>query len=237
MCSVSLADLVPAELGTALPGSGAHASTLDVEIFDQLNGPASGFGERFWSLIAASNPAIEALLKSGTVASLSYSDRYFQNPPSVSLLGSILGFFKDRLASNADVHVQTLFKQPRGESRRVFDDWPSIDDFEEFGRMWLSVKTGAKVQLDIQGSNRDVPHHRKLLVEFTDGQRLKVRFDQGMGYWQLRYASSRDVGFDFTEPVDDQLMLMAERFQKAKVINAEQKWATDVLVELGEAGT
>ncbi|BDX20193.1 DEAD/DEAH box helicase [Halopseudomonas aestusnigri] len=230
-----LANLVPAELGMALPGSVANASTLDIEIFDQLNGPASDFGQRFWSLIAASNPTIDALLKSGTVASLSYSDRYFQNPPSVSLLGSILGFFKDRLSTDADVHVQTLFKQPRGESRRVFDDWPSIDDFEEFGRMWLSVKTGAKVQLDIQASNREVPHHRKLLVEFTDGQRLKVRFDQGMGYWLLRYASSREVWFDFTESVNDQLMLMAERFQKANVMNAEQKWSTDVLVELSKA--
>lgn len=68
--------------------------------------------------------------------------------------------------------------------------------------------------------------------EFESGRCLKVRFDQGVTYWRVRFGSHRDMWFDFDRPVEDQVMQMAAVIDAAQVQNSEQKWATDVLVEL-----
>ncbi|MNE17867.1 hypothetical protein D3C80_1108660 [compost metagenome] len=84
----------------------------------------------------------------------------------------------------------------------------------------------------MESSNREIPHHRALELEFEDGRALKVRFDQGVAYWQVRFGSHSDMWFDFDQASQDQLMHMARVVETARVQNSEQKWATDVLVEL-----
>mgnify|MGYP006152536541 CR=1 FL=1 len=91
---------------------------------------------------------------------------------------------------------------------------------------------GQAVDLLVETSNRDVPHRRRLDLEFEDGRSLRVRFDQGIAYWQVRFGSHAEMWFDFDLEAQDQLMHMAKVVETAKVQNSEQKWATDVLVEL-----
>ncbi len=80
-------------------------------------------------------------------------------------------------------------------------------------------------------SPRDIPHHRKLTVTFEDGQVLKIRFDQGMGYWRINFASQWHY-FDFRDDVSFQLVKMAQACNEGNVANSEESWATDVLVEV-----
>ncbi|MNP38288.1 hypothetical protein D3C76_1317940 [compost metagenome] len=125
-----------------------------------------------------------------------------------------------------------MFKSGRQQGRKAYDDWSSQEDFEFFTSKWLSVMVGQAVDLTVEASNRDVPHRRRLDLEFEDGRTLKVRFDQGIAYWQVRFRSHSDMWFDFDLAVQDQLMHMAKVVETARVQNSEQKWSTDVLVEL-----
>ncbi|HBO7935330.1 TPA: helicase, partial [Pseudomonas aeruginosa] len=163
---------------------------------------------------------------------LTYSDRYIQNPAVVTILGAVLKDLKSRISADAVVQVKTLFKSGRLQGRKAFDDWANQDDFEFFSRNWLSAMVGHQVELIVESSNREIPHHRRLELEFEDGRTLKVRFDQGVAYWQVRFSSHSDMWFDFDLAAQDQLMHMARIVETARIQNSEQKWATDVLVEL-----
>jgi len=213
---------------TSAPNVGAK----DLQIHDELNGPLLRFGERFWDLVSEQNSQIAELLEAERITKIIYSDRYIQNPAVVTILGSLLMHMKDRLAEDATAQVRTLFKAGRSQGQKAFEDWVDQDDFEFFASKWLSAMVGKNVDFYVEESNRDIPHHRKLLLEFESGRCLKVRFDQGVAYWRVRFGSHRDMWFDFDRPVEDQVMQMATVIDAAQVQNSEQKWATDVLVEL-----
>lgn len=171
-------------------------------------------------------------METSNIRRVTYSDRYIQNPAVITILGTVFKYLKGRIAAGAEVQVFTLFKSGRLQGRKAYDDWSSQDDFEFFASKWLSAMVGQAVDLVVEASNRDVPHRRRLDLEFEDGRTLKVRFDQGIAYWQVRFRSHSDMWFNFDLPAEDQVMHMAKLLETARVQNSEQKWSTDVLVEL-----
>lgn len=216
-----------------LPDSADKSVIADIQIHEELNGELLQFGERFWSLLSSQNEHIANAIATTKVKRVTYSDRYVQNPATISILGTIFQQLKSKLSENATVQVGTLFKSQKTPGRRIFDDWANQADFEFFTSKWLSAMVGRVIDLDVAESNRDIPHHRKLEIEFEDGRTLKVRFDQGVAYWRIR---CNDIWFDFDLPVDEQVIRMAGLLDGAKVQNSERKWSTDVLVELKEGG-
>ncbi|MEQ4538991.1 MAG: DEAD/DEAH box helicase [Billgrantia sp.] len=203
----------------------------DLTIYDELNGPLLKFGENFWQLVGRESPQVLQVLEGKKLHRLSYSDRYIQNPAAVALLGALFLSLKPNMQPETEVHVKTLFKAGRIQGRRAFDDWGCQADFQFFTEKWLSAMVDKQVELTLETSNRDIAHHRKLELEFEDASWLKVRFDQGLGYWRLRFRSARDSWFDFSLPREEQVLQMGKAVDGAKVFNSEQKWATDVLVE------
>ena len=143
------------------------------------------------------------------------SDRYIQNPAVITILGTLFKFLKGRIAADAQLQVSTLFKSGKLQGRKAFDDWARQDDFEFFVSNWLSAMAGQAVNLVVETSNRDVPHRRRLDLEFEDGRSLRVRFDQGIAYWQIRFGSHADMWFDFDIEAQDQLMHMAKVVETA----------------------
>ena len=63
------------------------------------------------------------------------------------------------------------------------------------------------------------------------GQILKIRFDQGMGYWRIKFAS-KWYNVDFNDSVSFRSGNMALSCKEGNVVNSEESWATDVLVEV-----
>ncbi|MBL5912557.1 hypothetical protein JBO41_10570 [Enterobacter asburiae] len=62
---------------------------------------------------------------------------------------------------------------------------------------------------------------------------LKIRFDQGMGYWDIKFPPVW-TNFDFNDDVTSQLHNMAKACMEGKVINREENWSTDVVFEVME---
>lgn len=204
----------------------------DIQIHDELNGPFVEFGKRFWSHLCKGNEQLSSSVDTGIISRLTYTDRYIQNPAAVVILGALLNYFKGRVSPSADICINTLFKSAKSPGRRIFDDWANQDDFEGFAQQWLSVMTGREVLLEVAVSNRDIAHHRTLLIEFDDGKVVKVRLDQGVGYWQLRLQSQSNLWLDFNLDAQDQVHKVAQAIDSAQIQCAEHKWSTDVLIEL-----
>ena len=216
-----------------LPGKAANAveRVKDIEIHKQLNGPLSQFGQRFWDALFNNHEEAHSLMKNQRITSVHYTDRYLQNPVALALLGAILKPLKTKLTDNAELGLDTLFKPKDRPGNRPFHDWMSEADFQDFADQWFTAAMGRAVELTVFDSPRDIPHHRKLTVTFEDSQMLKIRFDQGMGYWRIDFPYAWR-NFDFTDDVTYQLVKLAQACQEGKVLNSEESWATDVLVEV-----
>lgn len=225
-------DTLALEFQSTPDGKSSQALIKDISIQHELNGSVHKFGEKFWELVSAKVNSVGDALRSQKIRKISYSDRYIQNPVAISILGSLLMHLKPSLAEGAVVELNTLFKRGKLVGQRAFDDWVSQDDFEFFAQKWLTAMTGKKALMNVELSNRDIPHRRKLVIEFENSSELHLRFDQGVGYWQIRFGHSRSIFFNFSLPVEDQLMQMARALESASIQNSESKWATDVVVEL-----
>lgn len=174
-----------------LPAKATNAveRVKDIQIHKQLNGPLSQFGQRFWDVLFNDHEEAQSLMNNTRITGVHYTDRYLQNPVALALLGSILRPLKTKLTDGAEVTLDTLFKDKDRPGNRPFHDWMSIADFQDFADQWFAAALGRPVELTVFDSPRDIPHHRKLTVTFEDGQVLKIRFDQGMGYWRINFSS------------------------------------------------
>lgn len=219
--------------GFILPAKATNAveRVKDIQIHKQLNGPLSQFGQRFWDVLFNDHEEAQSLMNNTRITGVHYTDRYLQNPVALALLGSILRPLKTKLTDGAEVTLDTLFKDKDRPGNRPFHDWMSIADFQDFADQWFAAALGRPVELTVFDSPRDIPHHRKLTVTFEDGQVLKIRFDQGMGYWRINFSSQWHY-FDFRDDVSFQLVKMAQACKEGNVANSEESWATDVLVEV-----
>lgn len=216
-----------------LPAKATNAveRVKDIQIHKQLNGALSQFGQRFWDVLFNDHEEAQSLMNNTRITGVHYTDRYLQNPVALALLGSILRPLKTKLTDGAEVTLDTLFKDKDRPGNRPFHDWMSIADFQDFADQWFAAALGRPVELTVFDSPRDIPHHRKLTVTFEDGQVLKIRFDQGMGYWRINFSSQWHY-FDFRDDVSFQLVKMAQACKEGNVANSEESWATDVLVEV-----
>ncbi|WP_176493994.1 DEAD/DEAH box helicase [Cobetia sp. 5-25-4-2] len=212
----------------------SDTGAVDVQIQDELNGSLQTFGERFWEFVCNQNPNISTVLGTEKIIKITYSDRYIQNPAVIAILGALFLPLRVLISESANVQICTLFKISHTQGKKAFDNWAKEEDFQYFADKWISAMVGKNVDVVIKKSNRDIPHHRKLDLEFESGKTLKVQFDQGVAYWRVRFGSHRDIWFDFDQSMDSQLLQMSKVIDTAEVHNSEKKWATDVLVKIHE---
>ncbi|MCK9619132.1 MAG: DEAD/DEAH box helicase [Methylobacter sp.] len=209
----------------------AESLVFDIEIVSELNGALISFGYRFWEHINSQHEELSALWENGKVTEVIYSDRYIQNPAAVTLLSALLKPVFDKNVNGNALTVNTLFKPKERNGNRAHHDWASRDKFESFAQKWMSKKLGAPVIMNIFDSVRDIPHHRKLIIKLDSGKAIKVRLDQGIDYWNIKFEKFAESYFDFDDSVDYQLVSMSDVCGRAQAVNGE-RWATDVLVEV-----
>ncbi|WP_380179971.1 DEAD/DEAH box helicase [Kalamiella sp. sgz302252] len=216
-----------------LPGKAANfiERVKDIQIHKELNGPLSQFGQRFWDTLSNGHDEVQLLMKNTRISRVHYTDRYLQNPVALALLAAILKPLQSKLSAEAELTLDTLFKPKDRPGNRPYHDWMSEADFQDFADQWFAAAMGRALDLTVFDSPRDIPHHRKLTLTFENGQVLKIRFDQGMGYWRVNFAS-KWYHFDFNDNVSFQLANMALACKEGNVANSEESWATDVLVEV-----
>ncbi|MBJ6609931.1 MAG: DUF1998 domain-containing protein [Candidatus Thiothrix moscowensis] len=201
------------------------------EVCDELNGDLRYFGLRFWNKIREQIPIFGKLMSSSKLVTVRYSDRYLQSPSYILLLAQILGEL-GREDSYA-LSINTVFKDKDRVGHLIYHDWDSSYDFEKVLSQWIKYCTNVKPHLDIALETRSVPHRRILSLEFDSGETVQIRFDQGVGYWQLQCIGGVHR-FDFNRSSDEQVMRLKESLLKIKVINSDA-WSTDIHIDIAHS--
>lgn len=155
--------------------------------------PSRLFGSGLVNRILKEDLTAAGLWKPGQLASLGYSDRYLKAPLPVVLMMQTMTALRDALARGSEgiplsLITEPLRSDPYGNAPRfVWNNWPNDDDRAEVV-IALAELCGFKPSYD----DAAAPHGRKLTIEYKDGSRAVVLFDQGFGYWRATTGDRHD---------------------------------------------
>lgn len=144
----------------------------------EIDGPAPGFGRRFWQLMSRQAPDFVQRLQTDGVAEATYTDRYLQTPITVRLLAEVLAAMPGRL-----VDTRLLIRSARAAGQRK-PGWAIHHSFDEDGiRKAVIAEVLGISDIAIQ-DRRQLPHARSLELRLASGATVRVLLDQGFGAWR-----------------------------------------------------
>ena len=206
----------------------------EVEISCQLDGHLQGFGKRFWKHMAEEAPELKRLVfdSDSDVIKIDYHDRYLFTPLAVALLVNLIEGLRDSIThsrwANVEVEVTTsdTSSNTRNHSRMVWDNWPdltardaSIQQAFEYCGINVSV-----IPVDKFTSL----HGRVLTIEFSSGDVLTIRLDQGVSYWRASTNRNRNSYFDFQER---DYYIQGERVAKLAIDIVSSPFPTHIFIK------
>ena len=185
----NFADYDPAELIRQRPNAGT------IWPGRRLDGPAAGFGERFWSLIESDMPAAYGAILRNGVTQAAYSDRYLNTPTGLALLASTLRTLPK--AHGARLKVDIGRRDPGGRpTTGVNDDIQS--DATRRDVLQALLPSGTITVLP----RSDMPHYRSLTLRLSGGGQVIVLLDQGLGAWRSKTFVAHDFSAASTKQAD-----------------------------------
>ena len=199
--------LSPAK-GSAILPSGVRRNppgTLkQILVREELDGPVSNIGLRFWEIVMSHIPRLKGRLGNGTpLEAVLYRDRYLCSPFSIICLKEILSPLATSfgiISTKTTVKIETTYlKRQKGWTQTsILNDWVLCDHRKEVLYSLLN-SLGGNVKLT--ELNRDESRHsRELVLRWYDGVSWIVRLDHGFGFLKpIRY-----LAFDFEQPVKKQ---------------------------------
>ena len=177
---------------------------LELSIQHQLDGQLKTFGSRFWKLITQHHPSSGKFLADtgANLISARYSDRYLFTPISLALVFRVLNGLRELIGAqrygSPQIAVLTTAVRSEGKKaigQKVFGDWPDTKARDEVAKI-LFEQCGRLVFT----SSEKLEHARSLVLAFSTGESLTLRFDQGVSYWRAApWSGSTKNGlwFDF----------------------------------------
>jgi len=144
------------------------------------------------------------------------------------LLASVLKALKP--SAETSVSVITMPGDGRVESRFAKHDWKDAQTHQVVSGTFLraTLKVG-QVDFRVHNDRRDLTHRRVLSVGLASGRTIKLAFDQGMGYWDMK-SFRRDLKwFDFELGFEGQVHRMLELETDGRIVNTGG-WPTDIAI-------
>lgn len=206
----------PAALGEVLKlelsvAEDLPAQTARVEISNEFDGMADGFGHRM--LKSFQSHLGTCLITPGDrIVGLAYHDRYLNAPLPVALLLDFVCALRGAADDAWDVRQVELRVSPVPEAQmarmppsKVWHNWATNKERDqalvaafEYAGLELSLATLTK---------SDTIHARRLDIILAGGKKLQIWLDQGFSYWQAprdRGSSVERVWFPFFGDVQQQ---------------------------------
>ncbi|MCE0761158.1 DEAD/DEAH box helicase [Marinobacter sp. G11] len=199
-----------------------------VELTTELNGSIQDLARNFWSVLKQKAPSYAEAIDQEKIVSLQYEDRYLKSPWAVVMLANILKAVE--IGDETSLSVITMPGDGRRDSRMAWDDWVNAETQRVVSGAFLRAALGAK-QVDFQVNNdrRELTHRRILSIGLASGRTIKLAFDQGMGYWEMKAFRHDLKYFNFDLGLEAQVQRMLELDKEGRLVNAGG-WATDIAI-------
>lgn len=176
---------------------------IALNVGSALNGPVGSFGQRLFQVIGGVAPSLtERLGREPGLKTVVYSDRYLRTPLSVRMLAEVLrylGAVPGGIGTGTTIRIRSTFE----DNQRyvgLTGNWPSADLQRQVTELVITRAVAVIPRVEI-GTTRDVAHHRFLQLEWADGGKAEIRFDQGLTSMQV---ARRAVAFDSGRAADRQ---------------------------------
>jgi len=198
-----------------------------ISIGNELNGTLDGFGKRFWSFLRDSSSILDRCVKSDQIVSIHYTDRYLQSPWYMFLMLEILKGIC--INKGVKVTIDSHFKE-KNIGRKLDHDWDDLSIHKKIFEAW-GCHLDFKLVLNNAERIFDMPHSRKMVLEWQSGEKSILIFDQGVGYWKPCFSKIDKslYWFDFNCQIEDQMKTLIESYRKVEVKNLAE-WKTSVTV-------
>jgi DEAD/DEAH box helicase domain-containing protein len=212
-----------------LPQAGAN--NIQISLTQELNKTSAEFGKAFWDLV--SGKLIEnghQLNNFGNLVSMKYTDRFIHTPWTAMLLAQILNEIPFQKSGNLRIEISTEKSQNQDyytQYRNLTKNW-FVEENDSKSQLIKSLIKHGHVDVKLAENKRDLPHARVLNMEFENGPQIKLRLDQGVGYWKVnRYPT-----YPFGDSIDEQINWINANSTILETVNS-QNHATyiDIVIE------
>lgn len=158
---------------------------IEIEILAECNGALDQFAKKLWQRVLEHHPLLQQHVLSDELVSLHYSDRYLFSPWAVMLITELIDGLRRLMTSNWNkpkIVIDTGVKRERGnQNRGLLADW--MDD--NLRKDVISAYFEAMDENCEVNAASDTPHGRVMELTWQSGKTTHIRFDQGVGYWQI----------------------------------------------------
>jgi DEAD/DEAH box helicase domain-containing protein len=141
----------------------------------------NSFASELWRDVFA-RLGIGDSISASALTQLSYEDRYLGSPLTARALHALVdGLMPFGLARGTAVHIKTVATTPGRDSEVLHANFHGGGTQREVLRGLLSTLVDS-VKVDALGHTRDLGHARTLNLSWSNGTRLRLGLDQGLGF-------------------------------------------------------
>jgi len=201
--------LASGSLRSPVPGT-----YVAVNVGTALNGPVGSFGQRLFQLVGRAAPTLtERLGREPGLKSVLYSDRYLRSPLSVRMLADMLRHLASLpggIGAGTIISVRSTFEDSAQSYTGLTGNWPSANLQRQVTELVITRASKVTPRVEL-GTRHNVAHHRFLQLEWIDGRKAEIRFDQGLTGMQVaRRAVPFDAGRAAERQVTELLQLVVD---------------------------
>ncbi|MBX3274770.1 MAG: DEAD/DEAH box helicase [Sandaracinaceae bacterium] len=175
---------------------------VEIAITGQLNGAVAALGGRFWShLTRRATNLRDRLAGKARLVEVEYTDRYVHRPVAARVLYEVLRALRDD-PGGLDEHTVIRLRTAAVATTDKYPDSFAHDWREEADQRRvleaLLAQVGGRPTVDVQ-SKHQLPHHRELVLRWSDESTLRVRLDHGLSFLAPTLAPKLDFRLDAAE--------------------------------------
>ena len=199
-----------------------------IEVKTELNVSLPKLKEAFKALLHDKAKTFSSMLEGEKVVSIDYQDRYLKSPWNTMVLMALLEAFRhDELKQ---LSISTIAENRGGRNNYLlWHNWPNSNDMKNVLSQWIKMRYELEPHITVHQNLSDLPHRRILTLGLTSGKKIKLVFDQGVGYWEASTLNRDNNSFDFDLDTDSQMRKILTIWPDMKLRNTGD-WPTDISI-------
>lgn len=163
--------------------------TLELKIYNDLNGPVNEVGIKFWSFMRKEYKQLNNQISSKVgIEKIEYSDRYLVTPLTALLIGEIIYGLKaiydeDNDWTNPEVFIRTTEASNDKNPYLIHHNWKNPNVHEKVIENFLQ-QLGLIVRVGLYSKDA-VNHRRHFEISWSDNSVTVIVLDQGVGFLEF----------------------------------------------------